>query len=65
MSFDCRYKTGPEFCERFQGPCTPGAPGCTLHGKVVMAKAAEKAPRSRGKTKADGKEPQPGGGGSA
>lgn len=37
MSFDCRYKTAQDFCERLQGSCRPGTPGCTLYGKVVMA----------------------------
>jgi hypothetical protein len=38
MSFDCRYKSKNDFCERFQGQCHPGKPGCTLYGKVVMAR---------------------------
>lgn len=37
MSFDCKYKTGPDECRRRKdGVCRPGEKGCVLYGKYLF-----------------------------
>ncbi len=36
MSFDCKYKGKNYQCLRLNKMCSPGIPGCVLHGRYIF-----------------------------
>ncbi len=36
MSFDCKYKAKNYQCLRLNKMCSPGIPGCVLHGRYFF-----------------------------
>ncbi|HBR14394.1 MAG TPA: hypothetical protein DD723_02480 [Candidatus Omnitrophica bacterium] len=33
MSWDCKYKTGKDYCRRRRAACYPGGKRCVIYGK--------------------------------
>ncbi|TVR00947.1 MAG: hypothetical protein EA403_11015 [Spirochaetaceae bacterium] len=59
MSFYCRYLVDRDHCSRRDLTCRPGAEGCVLHGKVVMAADVPSPPTATRKPKRSTSTPPP------